>query len=437
MKSGRLLIAAVCLAVLAGLVYWSKKHKEAEASKPAADAAPKILTLDEAQVDEIRIQKTGVDPMVLDKLGGKWEIVKPEPMPADQDTVKLIVSTASALTSDELIDGKPSSLGPFGLAAPGIQVTLKLKNGKTSTVDIGNDTPAGGSTYVKLAGDPRVFTIASYSKGNIDKALNDLRDKRLLTFDSDKLSRVELTAKGPSVEFGKTAQNDWQILKPEPMRADGLQVDELVRKLREAKMNLESGQVAVATFNAAPRIATVSVTDAGGAQTLEVRQDKDKTTYAKSSVVNGIYKTAPDLADAVNKAVADFRSKKLFDFGFSELSQLTVQGVTYSHHNDKWFLNGKEMDSSSVLNLVDKLRDLSATGFSTKGGGASIFEASVSTQDKKRNEKVIISREGSNTFARREGEPAIYTMDGGTADDLVKAATDIKPAAPAKAAAKK
>ena len=44
----------------------------------------------------------------------------------------------------------------------------------------------------RLAGDPRVFTIASYTKTSIDKGPNDLRDKRLLTADFDKISQVQL-----------------------------------------------------------------------------------------------------------------------------------------------------------------------------------------------------------------------------------------------------
>ena len=42
---------------------------------------------------------------------------------------------------------------------------------------------------------------------------------------------------GEAIEFGKNNQNEWQILKPKPLRADGLQVDELVRKLKVAKMD--------------------------------------------------------------------------------------------------------------------------------------------------------------------------------------------------------
>ncbi len=93
-----LILAAVALVILSGLVYWSNKHKAAEEAKPPADAPPKILTLDEKRVDQITIQKSGAEPVVLTKLADKWEIVKPEPMPADAEAVQSLVAAAATLS---------------------------------------------------------------------------------------------------------------------------------------------------------------------------------------------------------------------------------------------------------------------------------------------------------------------------------------------------
>ncbi len=432
-----LLIAVFALAILSGLVYWSNRHKAAEASQPAADAPPKMLTLAEKAVSEVTFQKDGSAPVVVSKLADRWEIIKPEPMPADQDAVNGVVSAAASLSADRLIDDHPANLVPFGLTNPATSVTLNVNAGKPVTIDFGKDTPSGGSTYAKLAGDPRVFSVSSASKTSIDKALIDLRDKRLSTFDSEKLSRVELQVRHEAVEFGKNGQNEWQILKPAPYRADALQVDELVRKVKEAKVQLEAGKIAGSTFLQAPQIATVTFTDNHGAQTVEIRQDKDKTTYAKSSAVDGIYKIGADVADAANKTLDDFRSKKLFDFGFAELGVVTVQGVTYMRSGQKWFANGKEMDAAGVQTLVDKLRDLTATGFGASSSGSPVFTASVATQDKKRSEKVSIFRDGANTVATREGDSTTYRLDRAVVDDLLQAASAIKPANTAKNPSKK
>ena len=64
-----------------------------------------------------------------------------------------------------------------------------------------------------------------FNKSSLEKTPWDLRDKRLLTFSSDTLSRIELTAKGATIEVGKNNNNEWQILQPRPLRADGGSVE--------------------------------------------------------------------------------------------------------------------------------------------------------------------------------------------------------------------
>ena len=86
------------------------------------------------------------------------------------------------------------------------------------------------------------------------------------------------------------------------------------------------------------------------------------------------------------------------------------------------------MDNASVQNLIDKLRDLSATKFAGSGGGQPVFEATVTSNDGKRVEKVIIRKQGDQYFAQRENEPSIYELDGKAVDDLQKAASDVKEA---------
>jgi Domain of unknown function (DUF4340) len=429
MKPKGLLIAVVLLAVLGGLTWWSNK-KEADKSKtPAADAATKLLTIPNDQFQEIKIKKVTDELLSLKLENGKWQMTAPKPMSADQDAASSMVSTLANLNADKVVEEKAADLKPYGLDMPTLDVQIVRKDGKTDRLLIGDDTLNGAGAYAKLGSDAKVVTVATTVKTGLDKRPDDLRDKRLLTFDSDKLSRVELTAKGPAVEFGKTGQNEWQIVKPRPLRADGSAVDGLIGKLKDAKMDL-SAEEADKKFAAATKVATVTVTDAGGTQTLEVRRDKDKNVFAKSSAVEGLYKTNADLADALEKGVDDFRNKKVFDFGFSDPSRVEVKGVGYTKAGDKWTANGKTMDNATVQTLIDKLRDLAATKFAEKGGGEPIFQASVVSNSGKRNEKVSITKQGTQYFAQREGEPSIYELDAKVVEDLQKAAADVKEAAP-------
>jgi Domain of unknown function (DUF4340) len=428
MKPGGLLTAVAVLVVLGGLLWWTNKHPSAgTASK--TPTAPKLISVDAKQIEGIKLAKTGSDPIELVKLADNWTIAKPTPMPADQDAVSMLSGSLATLNADRLIDDHPANLNEFGLTTPADEVDMTLKGGKTTKLLIGSDTPAGTGTYAKLDSDPKVYTIPSYAKAGFDKTVNDLRDKRLLTFNQDKLTAVGIAGKGGATfEFGKNAQGEWQITKPKPLRADGLQVDDLIRKMKDAKMDL-TGPGTDAKAAAGDKVGTASVTDNTGTQTLDIfksKDPKDKSYYAKSSVVAGVYKVAGDLGDSLGKTVEDFRNKKLFDFGFNEVSKLDLNGISYQKAADKWMSGATQYDSGTLQTVIDKLRDISASKFQDKMSGAQMLTVGVTSGDNHRSEKITMFKDGAAYNAQRDGEPAVYVIDAKDVDDLQKAISGIK-----------
>jgi hypothetical protein len=439
MRFRGLLVAVVLLAGLGVGVYFSNKEKAAEAAKPPADAPPKILALAEGDITKVSLKKKGADETVLEKTNGKWQIAAPKPYPADQDAVSQLVASAANVTSDRVVEDKATNLSAYGLNAPSFEVDITGKGGKVSKLEIGDDTPTNSGSYAMLEGDPRVFTVASYVKTGVDKSTNDLRDKRLLTFDQDKVSRIELIAKKQDIEFGRD-KDQWQIVKPKPLRADGSQVDEMLRKLKDAKMDLalsdDDAKKAAAAFASGTPVATVKLTDPSGTQQIEIRKNKDDY-YAKSSVVAGVFKATPDLGTGVDKSLDDFRNKKLFDFGFNDPSKIDMHanGKAYAFQKggDDWFSNGKKMDSTSVQSFVDKLRDLTASKFIDSGSlGTPTMDITIVSNNGKLTEKLLVAKQGTDYAAQRENEPALYGLDAKTIGDLSQAASDVKPAPPAK-----
>ncbi len=437
MRIRGLLVAVVLLAALGGGLYYSNKRQAAEAAKPPADQPPKILSLTEGDISKIVLKKKGADQTDLQKTGGKWAITAPMPYTADQDAANQLASAASSVSSDRVVEDKASSVSAYGLDSPALEVDITGKGGKVSKLKIGDDTPTNSGAYAMLEGDPRVFTVPSYVKTGLDKSVNDLRDKRLLTFDPAKISRVELIAKKQDIEFGRD-KDQWQIIKPKPLRADGNSVDEMLRKLNDAKMDLtlsaDAAKQASAAFAAGTPVATVKLTDPSGTQQIEIRKNKDDY-YAKSSVVPGVFKTTADLGTGVDKALDDFRNKKLFDFGFNEPSKIDMHasGKTFAFQKggDDWFSNGKKLDSISLQSFLDKLRDLSASKFIDTGAlGAPTIDITVVSNNGKLAEKLLIAKQGSDYVAQRENEPALYALDTKTVDDLAQAASDVKPAPP-------
>ncbi len=439
MKFRGLIIAVAVLLVLGGLLYWSN-HRKPPAQSVAASSttSPAILKIDPSAIQQVTLTRKDNAPVALDRQAADaWRITEPKPFNADSDAVSGMLSTLSSLTADRVVEDKASDLRQYGLDRPSLQVQIELKDHKERQLLFGDDTPTGGDVYAMLQGDPKVYTIAGYNKTSVDKGVNDLRDKRLVTIAPDKVSRVDVRKKGEEIEFARI-KDGWQILKPEPSRADSFAVDEFVRTVADARMDLTGGsgeeknQPAAEFAKAAP-VATIALTGDQGTQTLTVRKDK-QDYYAQSSAVEGAYKVGTNVGTSFDKGLDDFRNKKLFDFGFEEPSKIVLhQGAKswfLSRSGNDWWSNGKKMDNSSVEALVDSLRDLSASSFPNSGFSSADVDATVTSSNGKRIEKVLISKAGSNDIAKREDEPELYQLSASAVDAVTRAADAIK-AAPA------
>src|SRR3954447_12175393 len=369
MKPRSLLVAAALLVALSVAVWWSKRHPEAAQSSTAnTPASPKLADIPSAQIKNLTVKKKDGSTVNVQKVKDKWAIVAPAQYPADQDAVSSMTSSLSPVTADSVVEDKASDLAKYGLNTPSLTVTVRENSGKSDEFVFGDDVPAGSLVYVRVGSDPKVYAVASSTKTSLDKSVNDLRDKRLLTFDSNNLTRVELVSPKNDVEFGKSNANDWRIVKPKPYRVENFQVEELIRKLGDAKMDLsssaEESKKSEANFASGKLVATAKVSDASGTQTLDVRKNKDDY-YARSSVTKGAYKITSDVGKEFEKTPEDFRNKKLYDFGFSDPTKIDITGSagdkSFVRSGTDWKLNGQTMDAGSVQTFVDRLRDAAAS----------------------------------------------------------------------------
>jgi hypothetical protein len=91
------------------------------------------------------------------------------------------------------------------------------------------------------------------------------------------------------------------------------------------------------------------------------------------------------------------------------------------------------------------LRDLTATKLLDSGDSAlprtlagivAILEATVTSNDGKRVEKVSIWKQADKYYAKREGEPTVYELDAKAVEDVQKAAGEVKEFQPPKSGKK-
>jgi len=436
MNSKGLTAAAVILIALAGGLYWSNHHQPAESVSTSAtpsEPATTILTLNKDDLTRVEIKKKGADPIVLEKDNDSWRITAPKQLAVDQEAIATLTSAGSTLTAQRVVEEKANDLGQYGLTEPDLEVDLTSKDGAVHKLLLGDDTPTGGAVYARLDNDPRVVTLASITKTNFNKDLVDVRDKRLLTLEADKLTRLELKTKSQAIEFDRD-KNQWQILKPSAVRADQTEIDTLVRNVVDARMSTDSlndPKENDANFAAGTLVASVKATAPSGTQTLEVRTNKNDY-FAKSSAVEGAYTVPSDLATALDKKLDDFRNKKLFDLA-NDPGKIEIHDGSKSYVLTKGGLDwrssdGKKWETAGVVTLLDKLRNLEASKFADSGFTTSVIDITIASTDGKQSERVLISKTGTGYIAKRENETGLYVLESNAVEGLEKAAGELKQA---------
>jgi hypothetical protein len=231
MKFRGLIIAVVVLLALGGLLYWSNRRKPSEQPSPASsNPSPAILKLDEPAIFQLTLTRKGDAPIILVKgSSDTWTISTPKDFRADQDAVSGMLSTLSNLSADRVVEEKAFDLKPFGLADPSVTVDIETTDHRDRKLLLGDNTPAGSDVYAMLAADPRIFTIAGYSKTSLDKSLDDVRDKKLFDFGFDEPDKIELHQGAASWLFTHTGNDWWSNGK----KMDSAAVESLVGTLRD------------------------------------------------------------------------------------------------------------------------------------------------------------------------------------------------------------
>ena len=435
MKANPLVIAAVGLALLGGAVWYTRENPP-----PDEDAAPKLIDLEEDSIRSVTLRQKGEDPITVERgeddewqFGGELEVA------ADDTSIGLMVSSLASLNADRVVSEKVVDWAPYELDDPALAVSYELDEGG-GEVRFGRDTPTGSGVFARLEGDQRLFTVYSYNKTSFEKSVFDLRDKRLIQLDEDSISEVTVEAGGRTIGF-REEDDDWRIVSPMELRADDFTVGDLVRSVRTAEMTevLEEGEPS-GQYSFDNPTAKVTVTDTNGSHELEVAQDGE-TYYARSSSQEGVFEVSSTFGGSFDKPVADFRNKKLFDFGFADPERVEVRAgemaATVVHSEDKWLLeseDGREVEGVKVQTLLDRLRNLTATEFPSDsladqarfGLNEAAIEATVTPADEETPETVrVTSADQAAVYAARVGEPSTYQVEQSAAQDIQRAVEDV------------
>lgn len=177
---------------------------------------PGLETVKTEDIDKIEIIKEDAT-IQLAKQDDKW-VIAPQGFPTDSAKIEKVTGTISGLTLTELVS-KSRSYTRYDLTKEkAIHVKAYNKDNVLRDFEIGKTGATYGHTFVKIAGDSNVYYARESFRSHFDVKTGDLRDKKVLTLDSNEISEITIRQEGKTVVFSKQVKS---VEPPKPEVKEG------------------------------------------------------------------------------------------------------------------------------------------------------------------------------------------------------------------------
>jgi hypothetical protein len=423
-----------------------------DTSRPTADFRDhRVIAFERRNVTGLDLDVNGDQIALAADEPGKWRIVKPRAFRADPDMVSEFLDKLEGAKAIEFAADAPKSLAPYGLDKPS-RVTLWLgreKDRSSRTLLVGRPVPEKKGVYVKREGEPGVMVTAEALWTAFPKTVAALRDKVVVSYASDKLTKIEIAHGGGPVVLEKEGMG-WKITEPEALKADTAAVTQLLWKIRDLRALgfLAEGAGDVPRYLSKPEV-TVKLWEAGakGPKTLLLQSSSERRggQPAALAAVQGegpVVLVEGKALSELTPGVAELRDRSLLPaFEIGDVKRVRVTGadkplVLEKSGETDW----KQVEPSRgatkegrVANLLYALKALKWKEIASKGGEEARFgldkpelEVTVFKNDGAEMATLQVGRtDGAVTYVKLKAAPGIFAVSSKDLEDVRKARTEI------------
>ena len=290
---------------------------------------------------------------------------------ADATTVKNLVNAIAECEVKKELTETSTDLSQYGLDKPLVTVTVKLKDKALPAILVGKNTPIGASTYVERADDKKVVLTNSAFRAGMDKKVNDLRDKTIVTFNDDDVQKIQLSGGDKDIELVRKDGN-WRVERA------GLVAGRLgdhpqlpVDAALDARHRFPGGYARGPRHLRPGQPATAGDGDARQGQCVEKqvllgKQGEKNELYVQASGQPTVYTVSDWVFRDLNKTVGDFRDKTLLAFDRDKLTAVEAkrkdggQFKLVRGDNKQWRLDGNagKPNEQAINQFLGDLHDL-------------------------------------------------------------------------------
>ena len=179
----------------------------------------KLFEFKEKEILQLSLQSKSETIRVIRDTNDSWNIQSPIKTAADLSTVNSLLFDLKEAQITKYIKISMDTPESFGLDNPQKSFSLKIKNSKNWTLQLGNQSADGQQIFAQWTGQQTVFSISKEVVDKLFRSLHDLRNKKILRFESAEVNKVLIQTPENLFELRKNGPQ-WSLEKPEKIKTD-------------------------------------------------------------------------------------------------------------------------------------------------------------------------------------------------------------------------
>lgn len=257
--------------------------------------------------------KSPAKTIVLKKNEEGWLISETDGFTADPQLINNALDTIAGLLPDTIASRNPEKQDIFEVT-PAKGVEVKVSDAQQNILAhfyIGKTASDFFSSYLRKEGSDEVLQVGSIT-ATFDKDSKAWRDKTVLTFPPDSVTRLLLKTTTDEIVLERDEEGEWEITQPVRAPAKNEMLTNILRTLSSLKALDFAKDYDSTTYELdTPQITvTVILKDQEEKRLLIGKMDEEKSQYyAKNQAKKTIFLIGKFQFDTVNKTVEDLKEK--------------------------------------------------------------------------------------------------------------------------------
>ena len=355
-------ILFIVFVILGGYVYLAEFRGKDERQKQE-ESKKKAFQVEEKDIPEISLIYPERTLSAVKKGEKQWQITSPAGLEADSDAWDQLASDIPRIDRNDTIAQNAQDLIPFGLKDPAVKVSAKLKDGKTVDILFGGENPRKTYNYAKLGNSNDVFLTGSNWSKTFTKTLSDVRNKKLLDFETEDIDNLKIEDGSKALEAQKSGE-DWQLKKPADTKADAGEISSFTSSIRFGRaQSFPDPPVNPKTAGLDPAAIKITLHDAKAKTDRILLIGKTAETdkyYARDASRDAIFVIDKEIPEKARRPTFDWRDKTITKIDRDKIDEIDIQrgsdNLSLSKAGTDWKLaDGKKVQPDKVTAMLNAL----------------------------------------------------------------------------------